>query len=393
MSPRRSAGSETDEVINHRTGKGYVPVANRPEMKLKSGTVEDKTVGARPVPSCRPAQHSSPARGPRGIGQLVPPPSIRYRQPIVAPAVPSCRPAQHSSPARGPRGIAQLVPPPSIRYRQPIVAPAVPSCRPAQHSVPARGPRGIGQLVPPPSIRYRQPIVAPAVPSCRPAQHSAPARGPRGIAILVPPPSIRYRQPIVAPAVPSCRPAQHSVPARGPRGIAQLVPPPSIQYRQPIMAPPVPLYLKSGMKRDYSPPPEETPMEILPEDQEIISPYPDDDRFMLLTRLPKTINGRWIEYPPILIPKADRIHECILEEEPPWADIVSEPCDICGGKYGKHDCTACPLRDRCLLDEEVGKDFEVVCLFHAIPNCPRRCSGNFGRAAFKITDAFKIPLT
>ncbi|KAL3645993.1 hypothetical protein CASFOL_011173 [Castilleja foliolosa] len=181
------------------------------------------------------------------------------------------------------------------------------------------------------------------------------------------------------------RPAQRSVP----RGFLQLVPPPYVRDRgrRPVMvAPAVP----SGMKMDYTPPPEETPTEFLPEDQETMSPYPDDDRFMLLTRHPKMINGRWIEYPPILIPKKDRIHECVLEEEPPWTgmndlDIVSEPCDICGGKYGKHDCTACPLRERCLPDEEVGKDFEVVCLFHAIPNCPHRCSGNFGRAAFKIT--------
>ncbi|KAL3645994.1 hypothetical protein CASFOL_011174 [Castilleja foliolosa] len=143
---------------------------------------------------------------------------------------------------------------------------------------------------------------------------------------------------------------------------------------------------ESGMKRSDMK--RETPMKFIPEGT--MSPYQDDDRFMIFTRPPKMINGRWTDFPAILIPKEDRLHEFIEEEEPPWSgrnelDFVSEPCDICGDKYGMHHWAACPLRERCRLDEEVGDDWEVVCIFCGIANCPRRCSYPFGRAAFKIT--------
>ncbi|KAL3645478.1 hypothetical protein CASFOL_010658 [Castilleja foliolosa] len=85
MSLRRS-GSET-EGINVRTDKSHFPGDNRLEMKSESGTVEDKTfegVFARPVPWCRPAQHSVPVFGP-SIGPLIPPAAIRDRGPVMAP--------------------------------------------------------------------------------------------------------------------------------------------------------------------------------------------------------------------------------------------------------------------------------------------------------------------
>ncbi|KAL3646116.1 hypothetical protein CASFOL_011296 [Castilleja foliolosa] len=56
-----------------------------------------------------------------------------------------------------------------------------------------------------------------------------------------------------------------------------------------------------------------------------------------------------------------------------------EPCGICGGK---HDWCSCPLRWACPFDREVGKDFEVVCRC-SVWNCTERCTYPIGKAVFK----------